>query len=851
LVEVNKFKKHNAVLKKALLQEQERTKSLELSLREKDDKIRASIDNLSFNNTRLTKRIQAMQNELEEKLQKSSSGWFGGGKKLLAQKDEEIQVLQSELHNKLQENAVLHNKAFEMKKEHDQAMELVQSRLTTLKTTLQEKQNELDSISQRVAEERQSIEAENKRLQATVDDLNKSLASIKEQMEEREKSMTQFNNQLNAELQKLNLFVKNKVSFDDTSNPTLNCYNIPPFEKNKKTQLVVFYQQGLSTLEQLIKLFDTHNNSLVEKLSVVNRTTTISESLRNVNKKIISLLPSHNQMLQALFDSLAANLSKFKDNQATKFIPEASVLNAFQQYVDFRKHLLGCHLLRLEEENKQTNASNAMQTRNTLISESEFHLQELIEQLLEIVKRFYTHLNNDNQTYLEMTSDMFIEIMSQFHTCVAEILAVFTALLTQLSSKVNLENQDPYTLPILKEINERLVESHSQITAAIGKFASDLLEYTEAAGKFSTSVRGAISTAGAANVPLSVLQSNSMDYMALINARINGVEESSLDYAQVLKNQVQVQLFEKEKHELLNTLSQLQALVSSLKDENKKLKTDLISSEEKINVKQAQFNSLTSDLVQTRQKLEAMTSAYERLHQQRASQPEPIPQMSHGSVGITPQPSQQTTPVGSPSNKPANNLIMFDDDIIPGPNATNPAPTPTPSLVIQDNTPLIILDDLNFEVAPTKSETTSSDVKKYKLTVFDEFAKQMDNLHMSTEDKEREEALVKFYDAKLDQLLAQVRATDDQSLKIHSLYQQSLRRLKYVEEQKTSLEQKVQQFQQDLARAKEDLELTRKTYEEQMNVFTEHITQQNERLAQQSDQITALQNMIPKPRGKK
>ena len=94
MTEVNKIKKHNLVLKKALLQvdiyffrnssnnlysrnhtnsiqEQERTKSLELTLREKDDKIRASIeeiDNLSFNNTRLTKRIQAMQNELEEVL---------------------------------------------------------------------------------------------------------------------------------------------------------------------------------------------------------------------------------------------------------------------------------------------------------------------------------------------------------------------------------------------------------------------------------------------------------------------------------------------------------------------------------------------------------------------------------------------------------------------------------------------------------------------------------------------------------------------------------------------------------------------------------------------------------------
>ena len=95
---------------------------------------------------------------------------------------------------------------------------------------------------------------------------------------------------------------------------------------------------------------------------------------------------------------------------------------------------------------------------------------------------------------------------------------------------MNLENQDPYTLPILKEINERLVDTQSQITSTIGidqfdithfvgKFAVELKEYVEAAAKFSTSVRGAIAASGA-SVPLSVLQTNSIDYMALINARI-------------------------------------------------------------------------------------------------------------------------------------------------------------------------------------------------------------------------------------------------------------------------------------------------------------------------------------------
>lgn len=50
-------------------------------------------------------RTQSLQEEVQE-LQKSSKqpAWFGGGKKALQQKDEQMEILQQELAAKIQEN---------------------------------------------------------------------------------------------------------------------------------------------------------------------------------------------------------------------------------------------------------------------------------------------------------------------------------------------------------------------------------------------------------------------------------------------------------------------------------------------------------------------------------------------------------------------------------------------------------------------------------------------------------------------------------------------------------------------------------------------------------------------------
>jgi hypothetical protein len=69
LTEYQKLKSNNAVLKKAVLQEQDRSASLEQAVKEKEQRSRQSMeenDLLQFNNERLEKRVAILLKEIDE-----------------------------------------------------------------------------------------------------------------------------------------------------------------------------------------------------------------------------------------------------------------------------------------------------------------------------------------------------------------------------------------------------------------------------------------------------------------------------------------------------------------------------------------------------------------------------------------------------------------------------------------------------------------------------------------------------------------------------------------------------------------------------------------------------------------
>jgi len=71
LLELDRIKKQNAILKKAVLLEQQKSQALEANIKEKEIQLRSATeenDLLNFNIGRLTKRTQQLQEQLNEVL---------------------------------------------------------------------------------------------------------------------------------------------------------------------------------------------------------------------------------------------------------------------------------------------------------------------------------------------------------------------------------------------------------------------------------------------------------------------------------------------------------------------------------------------------------------------------------------------------------------------------------------------------------------------------------------------------------------------------------------------------------------------------------------------------------------
>jgi len=150
-------------------QEQEKNKKLQTEVKEKDIRIRAAseeTDTLSFNNQRLTKRVEALQKAVEEERGKASQGgWFGAGaKQELLKVREDLQLVQDELAAKIKENGVfvllkndlklltlnlesLHVRVFEERKEHSQTLTTLEDKMNKLKSSLTKKTTEYDDLT--------------------------------------------------------------------------------------------------------------------------------------------------------------------------------------------------------------------------------------------------------------------------------------------------------------------------------------------------------------------------------------------------------------------------------------------------------------------------------------------------------------------------------------------------------------------------------------------------------------------------------------------------------------------------------------------------------------------------------
>ncbi|KAF9366568.1 Vacuolar protein sorting-associated protein 29 [Mortierella sp. NVP85] len=173
-----RIKAQHAVLKKAVLKEQTENAAIQAALKEKEQEVRKSLqelDLLSFHNQRLTKRIENLQSQAAAK---TGGSWLLGGvsvKKELEKSQTVLEAATIDLQAKIEENEKLHQQLYEINALYPRHVTELQGKIQALEKQNQELQVDVERAG--VANEdtitliRKEKEAVDKELSTTRDAL--------------------------------------------------------------------------------------------------------------------------------------------------------------------------------------------------------------------------------------------------------------------------------------------------------------------------------------------------------------------------------------------------------------------------------------------------------------------------------------------------------------------------------------------------------------------------------------------------------------------------------------------------------------------------------------------------------
>ncbi|KAG0347666.1 hypothetical protein BG004_007235 [Podila humilis] len=147
-----RIKAQHAVLKKAVLKEQTENATMQVAMKEKEQEVRKSLqdlDLLSFHNQRLTKRIENLQTLATAKSGGGSWLGMGGGsvKKELEKSQTTLEAATIDLQAKIEENEKLHQQLYEINALYPRHVTELQGKIQTLEKQNQELQVDVQRAS--------------------------------------------------------------------------------------------------------------------------------------------------------------------------------------------------------------------------------------------------------------------------------------------------------------------------------------------------------------------------------------------------------------------------------------------------------------------------------------------------------------------------------------------------------------------------------------------------------------------------------------------------------------------------------------------------------------------------------
>lgn len=476
--EFAKQRAQNTVLKKAVIEEQEKTKSLQENVRQKDQSIRKyeqEIDSLQFRNDQLSKRVAVLQEELDE-----YDGRNRKGKTRIdgVTKPDDNDVKDQELQIKIQENERLQRELFEAAQEHKGTIVSLQEKLETFERNSTDHQKLLDEANERhrmivdkLNEERAMLEA---KLHKTEEELKH--ASLK--AEKSHQQLKLLHKEMTSRYDDVSKVVTEKLPFNDTSIREFNKLNVPTHDRRHQVKAKEVICQAVELVRELVKgmsNFHTYTEQRLKTIFVESTQQQISPS----TQKFCNYLHENGTVLRSVDQAFSSFYNSVKTNSliSMETIPGFHDFSeAFHQYNNYLKKLLPYYVLSTSEECKSSNCSSTLEAYNKA-------LLHALTKLITIFSKIGSHIR-----VLASASSGSVGILSSnygtsfmlLHASVQELHDCVKVLSSYFQSKVLLEHQLPTATQTLKSTDECIVSSLVSlvtVTAKIGKFMKNNLDF--------------------------------------------------------------------------------------------------------------------------------------------------------------------------------------------------------------------------------------------------------------------------------------------------------------------------------------------------------------------------------------
>jgi len=481
-----KSKKENQVLKKALITDQETHKFHESVIKEKEVLLRSSVeenDMLTFNNQRLTRRVEQLVKCVQEEKKNAGGGWgsfFSGSKAEIARLNSDLEVMKEQLEHKLEENEGLVSQMCQLRSENEQTVAMLDRKLSEFKKAVKEKEDEIDTTTSANEHTVADLNDQKSVLNQRLAMLDRELEQTRTLMQEREQTMTTINRQLSTDLERTQQLFEHKVAFDDTRVSEYNKMNIPGFDRVSMLRKIEIAEQALSLFETFSRTFRAHDQAYVDRLNLMGRNLSAMSKLQMVNVKITTLLPEHQVHLRNLEKGFKNTVIRMKSQLDVRLLEQLDsegetddMAALFKKFVYYHNKMLPYQVLSLTEEARKDTCVPVLQARNYVLVSTQKRLTAALDKLCVYVQ-LACPTGAQHSRAQEANGPA---ILKHAHNAANAMLQAFQAYASHLISKISQEHRAPFVLPELKMVNEKVLNSLSTLVSTTSKIVELLGDF--------------------------------------------------------------------------------------------------------------------------------------------------------------------------------------------------------------------------------------------------------------------------------------------------------------------------------------------------------------------------------------